>query len=156
SGLVLVWKQLQQNAFRWPPVMDGVMRLSAVEFAALFDGLDWTVCRQQRGFRNPSSLRRIRCVAHADKVTGIPTDAHALHALVLSMTSELEAVKSERNALTAERDGLLERLERQQNLLLKLSRMQFGRKSERLPEDQLQLGLEDTEQAIAKANAEAE
>lgn len=42
SGLVLVWKQLQQNAFRWPPVMDGVMRLSTVEFAALFDGLDWT------------------------------------------------------------------------------------------------------------------
>jgi transposase len=65
-------------------------------------------------------------------------------------------VISERNALTAERDGLLERLERQQHLLLKLSRMQFGRKSERLPEDQLQLGLEDTEQAIAKANAEAE
>ena len=37
SGLVLVWKQLQQGTFRWPPVMDGVMRLSAVEFAALFD-----------------------------------------------------------------------------------------------------------------------
>jgi transposase len=30
------------GAFRWPPVMDGVMRLSAVELAALFDGLDWT------------------------------------------------------------------------------------------------------------------
>jgi transposase len=42
SGLVLIWKQLQQSSFRWPPIMDGVMRLSAVEFAALFDGLDWT------------------------------------------------------------------------------------------------------------------
>jgi len=42
SGLVLIWKQLQQSTFRWPPVMDGTMRLSAVEFAALFDGLDWT------------------------------------------------------------------------------------------------------------------
>ena len=31
SGLALVWKQLQQGGFRWPPVMDGVMRLSAVE-----------------------------------------------------------------------------------------------------------------------------
>jgi transposase len=41
SGLVLIWKQLQQSAFRWPPVMDGVMKLSPVEFAALFDGLDW-------------------------------------------------------------------------------------------------------------------
>ena len=37
SGLVLVWKQLSQTAFRWPPVVDGVMRLSALEFAALFD-----------------------------------------------------------------------------------------------------------------------
>ena len=42
SGLVLVWKQLQQGSFRWPPIMDGVMKLSPVEFAALFDGLDWT------------------------------------------------------------------------------------------------------------------
>ncbi len=31
SGLVLIWKQLQQSGFRWPPVMDGVMRLSSVE-----------------------------------------------------------------------------------------------------------------------------
>ena len=23
SGLVLVWKQLQQGGFRWPPVVDG-------------------------------------------------------------------------------------------------------------------------------------
>ena len=37
---MLVWKQLQQGAFRWPPVVDGALRLSAVEFAALFDGLD--------------------------------------------------------------------------------------------------------------------
>lgn len=42
SGLVLVWKQLPQGSFRWPPVMDGVMRLSAVEFAALFDGMAWS------------------------------------------------------------------------------------------------------------------
>ena len=42
SGLVLIWKQLQQGGFRWPPVMDGAMRLSSVEFAALFDGIDWT------------------------------------------------------------------------------------------------------------------
>ena len=114
------------------------------------------MCRQQRGFRNPLSLRKIRGVTQTDKASNLPTDADALRALVVSMSAELEAVMSERNALTAERDGLLERLERQQYLLLKLSRMQFGRKSERLPEDQLQLGLEDTEQAIAKANAVAE
>jgi len=42
SGLVLVWKQLESRTFRWPPIMDGMMKLSAVEFAALVDGLDWT------------------------------------------------------------------------------------------------------------------
>ena len=42
SGLVLIWKQMQHGSFRWPPIMDGVMRLSPVEFAALFDGFDWT------------------------------------------------------------------------------------------------------------------
>ena len=34
--------------------------------------------------------------------------------------------------------------------------MQFGAKSERLPEEQLQLGLEAIEQAIAQGEAEAE
>lgn len=40
--------------------------------------------------------------------------------------------------------------------LLKLQRHQFGRKSERLPEEQLELGLADLETAIAKADADAE
>ena len=35
SGLVLVWKQLEAGAFRWPPVVDGSVRLTPVEFAAL-------------------------------------------------------------------------------------------------------------------------
>jgi transposase len=55
SGLVLVWKQLQQGAFRWPPVMDGVMRLSAVEFAALFDGLDWSRVQAVPGIPKPTA-----------------------------------------------------------------------------------------------------
>ena len=55
SGLVLVWKQLQHGAFRWPPVMDGAMRLSAVELAALFDGLDWTRVRAVPRIPTPTS-----------------------------------------------------------------------------------------------------
>ena len=54
SGLVLVWKQLQQGSFRWPPIMDGVMKLSPVEFAALFDGLDWTRVQTAKGILKPS------------------------------------------------------------------------------------------------------
>jgi transposase len=53
SGLVLIWKQLDGGAFRWPPVVDGVLRLSPVEFAALFDGIDWRRVRALREIPKP-------------------------------------------------------------------------------------------------------
>jgi transposase len=30
SGLVLFWKRLEHGAFRWPPISDGIMRLTCV------------------------------------------------------------------------------------------------------------------------------
>ena len=42
SGLVLFWKRLEHGAFRWPPISDGVMRLTASQLAALVDGMDWS------------------------------------------------------------------------------------------------------------------
>ena len=41
TGLVLVYKRLEQASFTWPKVQDGVMRLSRAQFEALFEGLDW-------------------------------------------------------------------------------------------------------------------
>lgn len=55
SGLVLIWKQLEGGAFRWPPVVDGVVRLTAVEFAALFDGIDWRRVQTLREIPTPSA-----------------------------------------------------------------------------------------------------
>ncbi len=55
SGLVLVWKQMQQGGFVWPPVADGVVRLSAAQFAALFDGLDWSRLGTARRIPTPSA-----------------------------------------------------------------------------------------------------
>jgi transposase len=55
SGLVLIWKQLEGNGFRWPPVVDGVLRLTAVEFAALFDGIDWRRVQAVREIPTPSA-----------------------------------------------------------------------------------------------------
>lgn len=54
SGLVLLWKRVEQGAFRWPPISDGMMRPSASQRAALDDGMDWSrlyahdvpLCRQ--------------------------------------------------------------------------------------------------------------
>jgi transposase len=41
SGLVMVYKRLEDGRFRWPSVADGVMRLSPAQFSALIEGLDW-------------------------------------------------------------------------------------------------------------------
>ncbi len=54
SGLVLIWKQLEANTFRWPPVVDGVLRLTPVEFAALFSGIDWRRLQSTREIPKPS------------------------------------------------------------------------------------------------------
>lgn len=53
SGLVLIWKQLEGGAFRWPPVVDGVLRLTPLEFAALFDGIDWRRVQGVRAIPTP-------------------------------------------------------------------------------------------------------
>src|SRR5580698_4538537 len=79
----------------------------------------------------------------------LPETVEALRALVL-------ATFAERDAAVTERDTLLTQNDRLRHLLLKLTRMHFGSRSERLPEEQLQLGLEALEQAIAKDEAEAE
>jgi transposase len=55
SGLVLVWKQLEGGAFRWPAIVDGVLRLTPVEFAALFDGIDWRRVQATREIPTPST-----------------------------------------------------------------------------------------------------
>ena len=54
SGLVLIWKQLEANTFRWPPVVDGVLRLTPVEFAALLSGIDWRRVQSTRAIPKPS------------------------------------------------------------------------------------------------------
>lgn len=83
-------------------------------------------------------------------------DIAALRALVLTAMAERDALSAERDVAVSERDILQTQNDRLRHLLLKLTRMQFGAKSERLPEEQLQLGLEALEQAIAKGEAEAE
>jgi transposase len=91
-----------------------------------------------------------------DELQNLPDDIAGLRELALSAMAERDALKAERDAAVNERDNLLAQNDRLRHFLLKLTRMQFGPKSEQLPEEQLQLGLEATEQAIAKADAEAE
>ena len=79
----------------------------------------------------------------------LPDDLDGLRALVITLMAERDSAISERDALAEQNDRI-------RHLLLKLKRMQFGAKSERLPEEQLQLGLEALEQASARSDAEAE
>lgn len=85
----------------------------------------------------------------SDNMRSLPQDTEALRALILTTFAERDAAVTERDILQAQNDRL-------RHLLLKLTRMQFGARSERLPEEQLQPGLEALEQAIAKDEAEAE
>ena len=41
TGLVMAYKRLEQNAFKWPAIKDGALRLDPAQFEALFAGLDW-------------------------------------------------------------------------------------------------------------------
>lgn len=47
-GVVMICKRLEQGGFAWPKVSNGVMRLSRVQFEALFAGLDWRRIRAPR------------------------------------------------------------------------------------------------------------
>jgi transposase len=94
-------------------------------------------------------------VAAAD-ISSLPEDPAALRALLLSTLAERDSLVAKCDSLVAERDALADRNERLQHLLQKLRRMQFGPRSERLPEDQLQFAFEEVEAAIASGEAEAE
>lgn len=93
----------------------------------------------------------------------LPKSPVALRALLLKSWSERDHAARERDIaaqdrarVERERDEALARNERLLALLAKLQRMQFGRKSERLPEEQLQLALEEIAATVAAGEAEAE
>jgi hypothetical protein len=77
-----------------------------------------------------------------DSVDDLPDDIERLKALLL--------------AKRADKVRLANQNERLLHMLRQLRRMQFGRKSERLSEDQLNLGLEDLETAIATGDVSVE
>ncbi len=72
----------------------------------------------------------------------LPDDIGALRAVILAMGAELAAQR--------------ERNDRLCHILRQLQRMQFGKRSEKLDPDQLNLALEDIEQAVAESDAQSE
>jgi transposase len=79
----------------------------------------------------------------------LPDDIGALRVLILAERAE--------RAQLAERNAILERLTAKlEHIVAELKRAQFGRRSERITDDQLALALDELETAAAKVNAEAE
>src|SRR5918994_177575 len=74
----------------------------------------------------------------------------------VALEIEPDTVLTERDALRAEHDAAQAEIEKLRLLIRQLQRGRFGRRSERLDPDQLQLGLEDLEQTVAAAEAAQE
>src|SRR5215217_4206942 len=74
----------------------------------------------------------------------------------IALEIERDTVLTERDALRAEHDAAQTEIEKLRLLIRQLQRGRFGRRSERLDPDQLQLGLEDLEQTAAAAEAAEE
>src|SRR6059036_1008009 len=74
----------------------------------------------------------------------------------IALEVERDTVVAERDAVRAERDAAQAEIEKLRLLIRQLQRNRFGRRSEKLDPDQLQLGLEDLEQTAATAEAAQE
>src|SRR4051794_19180152 len=86
----------------------------------------------------------------------LPNDVAALRAMLAAAWAERDAERAEKVRLTAECDQLAGQNDRLRHLIRQLQRVQFGRRSEKLNPDQLNLALEDLEQAVAVGEAERE
>lgn len=73
-----------------------------------------------------------------------------------ALPGDMPSLRAAALALIAERDELLRRVERMRQIIRQFQRAQFGRHSERLDPDQLQLALEEREIASAHQQAAAE
>src|ERR687893_901039 len=76
--------------------------------------------------------------------------------VVAAERSRVTALEIERDTVLAERDAAQAEVEKLRLLIRQLQRGRFGRRSEKLGPDQLQLGLEDLEQTTAAAEAAQE
>src|SRR5215208_1735719 len=76
--------------------------------------------------------------------------------VVAQQGASLVSLQAKHDTVRAERDAAQAEIDKLRLLIRQLQRGQFGRRSEKLESDQLQLGLEDLEQTVAAAEAAQE
>src|SRR3712207_2053316 len=98
--------------------------------------------------RDPDQL-----LQHLQQMTEVVTRQNAA---LVSLQAKYDTVLTERDTLRVEHDAAQAEIEKLRLLIRQLQRGRFGRRSEKLEPDQLQLGLEDLEQTAAAAEAAQE
>lgn len=86
----------------------------------------------------------------------LPNDIDALRALILAERAARAAVVAERDQLAVRNSTLETANARLEQILAEIRRAHFGRKSERITDEQLALALDELETDAAKVEAEAE
>src|SRR5436305_13063369 len=76
--------------------------------------------------------------------------------VVAQQNATIAALRTERDTVRSEHEAAQAEIEKLRLLIRQLQRGRFGRRSEKLDPDQLQLGLEDLEQSVAAAEAARE
>jgi transposase len=86
-------------------------------------------------------------------LSALPDDPATLQQMLRAVVAAAEQQQASLQGAVQERDAEIDKL---RLLIQRLMRHQFGRRSEQLHPDQLQLGLEDLEQTLAEAQAAQE
>src|SRR3954449_8369221 len=86
----------------------------------------------------------------------LPSRLRELTDVVAQQNATIAALRIERDTVRPEHQAAQAEIEKLRLLIRQLQRNRFGRRSERLDPDQLQLGLEDPGQAAAAAEAAQE
>jgi transposase len=94
--------------------------------------------------------------AVTDTSDALPNDIDALRAMILAERAARAALVAERDQLAVRNTTLETANARLEQILAEIRRAHFGRKSERITDDQLSLALEELETALAKTEAEDE
>jgi transposase len=155
-GLCMLTKKLEHGQFVWPPTTTtGRIALTPAQLTALLDGCEWRAPVARRRPELAGSSRR----SHWSRFDGIDHDAVVQIDLAALPDDPATLQKMLRDVVTAaeqqhttlqQRDAEIDKL----HLLTKrLLRQQFGRRSEQLTAEQLQLALEDLEQTVAANEA---
>lgn len=83
-------------------------------------------------------------------LAAVPDDPATLQQMLREAVAAAERQQAVLRGAVSERDGEIDKL---RLLIQRLLRHQFGRRSEQLSSEQLQLGLEDLEQSLAANQA---